>query len=209
MTPHNKVQMLAVFTLFYNLIEGVVAVLFGYEDESLTLFGFGIDSFIESISAIGILAMITRLRRNPDLKRAEGERMALRITSVSFYLLVAGLLISTIIVMIGNHTPENTLSGLLLSVFSTVVMWLLIRAKTDVGNKLNSDAILADAQCGKVCLYMSLVLLASSGVYELTGFRYSDVIGAVGLSYFAYREGGECFDKAASDKLCSCDSKTA
>jgi divalent metal cation (Fe/Co/Zn/Cd) transporter len=209
MTPHNKVQMLAVFTLFYNLIEGVVAVLFGYEDESLTLFGFGIDSFIESISAIGILAMLTRLRRNPDSKRAEVERTALRITGVSFYLLVIGLFISAIILMLGKHTPENTLSGLLLSVVSIVVMWLLIRAKTDAGSKLNSDAILADAQCGKVCLYMSLVLLASSGVYELTGFKYSDVIGAVGLSYFSYREGGECFDKAASDKLCSCDSKTA
>jgi divalent metal cation (Fe/Co/Zn/Cd) transporter len=209
MALYSTAKMLAVFTLFYNLVEGVMAVLFGYEDESLTLFGFGIDSFIESISAIGILAMITRLRRNPESKRAEGERMALRITGVSFYLLVVGLLVSAIIVMIGKHTPENTLSGLLLSVVSILVMWLLIRAKTDVGSKLNSDAILADVQCGKVCLYMSLVLLASSGVYEFTGFRYSDVIGAVGLSYFAYREGGECFNKAASDKLCPCDSKTA
>jgi hypothetical protein len=32
---------------------------------------------------------------------------------------------------------------------------------------------------------MSLVLLASSLVYELTGFTYADVIGAAGLSYFS------------------------
>jgi divalent metal cation (Fe/Co/Zn/Cd) transporter len=181
-----------------------VAVVFGYEDESLTLFGFGLDSFIESISAIGILTMIMRIRTTLESKRTQSERMALRITGVSFYLLVVGLLGSAIVVMFGKHTPETTLSGILLSVVSIVVMWMLIWTKTDVAGKLNSDAMLADAQCGKVCLYMSVVLLVSSGMYELTGFKYADVVGAVGLAYFAYREGCECFDKAASDKYCNC-----
>ncbi len=44
---------LALFTILYNLAEGVVATLLGYEDETLTLFGFGIDSFIEMISGHG------------------------------------------------------------------------------------------------------------------------------------------------------------
>lgn len=43
---------LAIFTILYNLVEGLIATYLGYEDESLTLFGFGADSFIEMISGI-------------------------------------------------------------------------------------------------------------------------------------------------------------
>ena len=44
---------LSIFTIVYNLGEGVVSTVFGFEDESLTLFGFGVDSFIEVISGLG------------------------------------------------------------------------------------------------------------------------------------------------------------
>jgi hypothetical protein len=40
-------QWLAIATIVYNILEGLVSVYFGFEDESLALFGFGIDSFIE------------------------------------------------------------------------------------------------------------------------------------------------------------------
>ncbi len=56
---------LAVFTISYNLIEGLVSIWFGRADEALTLFGFGVDSFIEVLSGIGILVMILRIRRQP------------------------------------------------------------------------------------------------------------------------------------------------
>src|SRR5512142_1484183 len=82
---------LALFTIFYNLAEGVVSLYFGAHDETLTLFGFGVDSFIEVLSGIGILAMVLRIRRDPDAPRSPFERTALRITGASFYLLSAGL----------------------------------------------------------------------------------------------------------------------
>ena len=56
---------LSLFTIFYNIIEGLVSMFPGYEDETLTLFGFGIDSFIEVMSGIGIAVMILRIRKNP------------------------------------------------------------------------------------------------------------------------------------------------
>jgi hypothetical protein len=46
---------LALFTIFYNFAEGLISVFFGFSDETLTLFGFGVDSFIEVMSGIGIL----------------------------------------------------------------------------------------------------------------------------------------------------------
>jgi divalent metal cation (Fe/Co/Zn/Cd) transporter len=74
-----------------------------------------------------------------------------------------------------------------------------------VGRKLDSEPILADANCTLVCIYMSVILLASSGIFELTGFAYADSIGSLGLAYFALREGRECFEKANSEKYCGCD----
>ena len=41
---YKRASLLAIITIFYNLVEGVVSVFFGVTDETLSLFGFGIDS---------------------------------------------------------------------------------------------------------------------------------------------------------------------
>src|ERR1044071_9935570 len=100
---------LAMFTIFYNLAEGLISVFFGFSDEALTLFGFGIDSFIEVLSGLGILAMVLRIRQHPDTPRSQFEKTALRITGTSFYLLIAGLALTAIYNIVTGHKPETTL----------------------------------------------------------------------------------------------------
>jgi len=195
---------LAFFTIFYNLAEGLISVFFGFSDEALTLFGFGIDSFIEVLSGIGILAMVIRIRQNPDTSRTEFEKTALRITGTAFYLLVVGLAVSAIYNIIVRHKPETTLPGLIISVISIAIMWTLVSGKRKVGRELESQPILSDANCTMVCIYMSVVLLISSLVYELTGFGFIDSIGALGLIWFSFSEGREAFEKAAGME-CDCD----
>ena len=79
-----------------------------------------------------------------------------------------------------------------------------MNAKKRIGIKLDSSPIIADANCTKICVYMSVVLLISSLVYELTGFAYADSIGAAGLIYFSVSEGREAFEKAHG-KECDCE----
>jgi divalent metal cation (Fe/Co/Zn/Cd) transporter len=193
---------LAVFTIVYNIAEGIFSTYMGFEDESLALFGFGVDSFIEAISGLGIAHMVLRIRQNPESNRDDFERTALRITGFSFYVLVAGLVITSIYNIATGHKPETTFWGVVVSLISIVVMVVLIILKIRVGKQLNSAAILADAECTRVCIYMSVLLLFSSGIYELTNFTYTDSLGTLGLSYFAFKEGKECFDKAKSNKVC-------
>jgi divalent metal cation (Fe/Co/Zn/Cd) transporter len=195
---------LAFFTISYNLAEGLISLFFGISDESLTLFGFGVDSFIEVMSGIGILAMVLRIRQHPDTPRSQFEKTALRITGTSFYLLAIGLAATAIYNLFTAHKPETTLPGLIISVISIAVMWALVMGKRNIGHTLNSSPILADANCTMVCIYMSLVLLASSLIYEYTGFGFIDSIGAIGLIYFSYSEGKESFEKAAGMEDC-CD----
>jgi len=197
---------LSLFTIIYNIIEGVISMLLGYQDETLALFGFGVDSFIEVMSGIGIAMMIRRINKHPDSAISKFEIRALKITGTSFYLLSVGLLAGIVLNIITQHKPETTFWGVVISVVSIAVMVWLMAAKKRVGKKLHSEPIIADANCTKVCVYMSVVLLVSSLIYELSGFAYADVVGAAGLIYFSVSEGREAFEKAKG-KACCCGHK--
>jgi len=200
---YNTAFLLSLFTIFYNVLEGIISIIFGIEDETLSLFGFGVDSFIEVISGIGIAGMIIRIKENPESNRSNFEINALKITGTSFFLLSAGLLAGVVYNIINHVKPETTLWGVIISLVSIAVMIWLLKAKKNVGKELDSDAIIADANCTRVCIYMSLVLLASSLIYVLTGFAYADAIGAAGLAYISITEGKEAFEKAKG-KECEC-----
>ena len=195
---------LAIFTIIYNTAEGIISTWLGYEDGTLSLFGFGADSFIEVVSGIGIAHMVVRIQQNNNSNRDKFERTALRITGFSFYILVAGLVITSIYNIYSGHKPQTTFWGIIISLISIAVMWILVIGKTKAANLLHSEAILADAECTSVCIYMSVILLISSVVYEISSFKYIDSIGTLGLAFFAFKEGKECFDKAKSNKYCSC-----
>lgn len=194
---------LALITISYNILEGLVSVYFGLEDGTIVLFGFGIDSFVEVISGIGIWHMVRRLRQNGNENPDRFERQALQITGSAFYILTAVLLITAAVNLYQGHKPETTLWGIIISVVSILSMWALIHYKTKVGKQLNSHAILADAACTKVCIQLSLILLLASAGYELTGIGGIDSIGAAGIAWLSFREGREAFHKAAG-KACSC-----
>jgi divalent metal cation (Fe/Co/Zn/Cd) transporter len=174
----------------------VVSIVFGAQGEALTLFGFGVDSFIEVISGLGIVAMVLNIRRNPDSPRTPFEHTALRVTGISFYLLSAGLAVTAIYNIVIGHKPTATLPGVIISLISIAIMWFLLAGKRKVGRLLQSAPILADANCTLVCIYMSLVLLAASLIDKVTGFGFIDSIGAFGLIFFSFREGRESFKRA-------------
>lgn len=206
---YQRASYLALFTIFYNILEGLVSVWMGASDETLALFGFGADSFIEVISAVGVWHMLQRIRANAGESRDEFEQRALRITGVSFYLLTTGLVATAFLNLYQHHKPDTTFWGVVVSLVSVSFMWYLIRQKTAVGRALNSPAILADAACSRACLYFSLALLVSSAGYELTGVGSLDAVGAILIAYLSLREGREAFAKAkgmACTCGCSCGS---
>jgi len=196
---------LALITIFYNIAEGLISVFFGLEDESMALFGFGLDSFVEVISGVGIWHMIRRITQNQGENPDRFEQRALRITGTGFYLLTAGLAITAAVDLYRGHKPETTFWGIVVSLVSILSMWLLIHYKVKVGRQLDSQAILADANCTRACLQLSVVLLAASVGYELTGFGGLDSIGALVIGVLCFREGREAFQKAAAGSFaCTC-----
>ena len=193
---------LAVITVVYNVFEGLTAVYFGLEDETLALFGFGLDSFVEVISGMGIWHMVLRIQRNEDEHRDNFEKTALKVTGLAFYLLAAGLFITSIYNFFSGSSPQTTLWGVIIASISILIMWWLIYNKKKVGTKLHSDAILADANCTRVCMQLSFVLLIASLVYEVFKIGSIDAVGALIISGISYREGKEAFDKANNRSDC-------
>src|SRR6266498_4760472 len=104
-TFYKWASALALITIFYNTAEGLVSVFFGFEDETIVLFGFGIDSFVEVISGIGIWHMVRRIRQSADDNSDRFERGALKVTGTAFYLLTGGLLLIAAFNLYRGHKP--------------------------------------------------------------------------------------------------------
>ena len=197
---------LSMVTIFYNLVEGVVSTYYGLADDTLALFGFGVDSFVEVLSGIGIAHMVYRMRIEGEEASSghdQFEKQALQLTGFSFYFLAIGIIVSSALTIYVGEQPRTTTVGIIVSIVSIVTMFFLARQKERVGQALRSDPILSDANCTKTCLYLSLLLLFSSAIYELFRVPYVDSVGALGIAWFAYKEGREAFEKAKG-KSCTC-----
>ncbi len=200
---YRTASLLALITIGYNLLEGGVSVFMGAADETLSLFGFGLDSFVEVISGLGIWHMLQRQQRGEEAKRDEFERRALQITGGAFFLLAAGLLVTAVLSLWTSHRPLTTVWGIAVAVVSILSMWLLMQQKMKVGRALNSPAILADAACTRTCLQLSVALLAASIGYELTGLGWLDAVGSLVIALLSYREGNEALQKSRG-LACGC-----
>ena len=198
---YQRAYMLSLVTIFYNLIEGLVSTFYGAGDETLALFGFGVDSFIEVISAIGIAHMIMRMKNTVLAERDKFEIQALRITGSAFYILTVSLVIGSIINIIFRAEPVTTFWGIVISSISIITMYVLFSYKMKVGKALGSEPIISDANCTKTCFYLSFILLGSSLLYEVFRIPYVDAIGSLGIAWYAFKEGREAFEKAESKSL--------
>ena len=195
---------LSLVTIVYNLVAGFVSVYFGHQDKTLSLLGFGIDSFVEVISGIGILHLALRMRKEPDLsKRDPFEDNTLRVTGTAFYLLTAGLVAGAGYDFYQGSRPNTTIAGIIIAGISIATMYGLYKAKLSIGNKLKSRAVLADAECTKTFYSLSIVVLGSSLAYELADVPYVDIVGGLGVAWFAYLSGKESFEKIRNRSLSS------
>ncbi|MGA7836748.1 MAG: cation transporter [Ignavibacteriaceae bacterium] len=197
--------LLSIITIVYNLIEGGISIYFGMQDETLTLFGFGVDSFVEVISGIGIAHMIIRMRKSENIIKDNFEKTALKITGTGFYLLTVGLIAGSVINIVQNVKPHTTFAGIIISIISILTMYFLMNAKLKVGNKMGSEAVISDAKCTKACLQLSVILLAASISYELFHLQYIDTIGSLAIAYLTFKEGRESFEKAHKSDFKCCD----
>jgi divalent metal cation (Fe/Co/Zn/Cd) transporter len=191
---------LEVFTVARNAVEGVVAIGAEIVTGSVSLIGFGADSFVEVISAV---ALLWRLREaGPDAsaeERGAVEKRALYLVAATFFLLAAYICYEAAGARLSGEGPEDSAVGLVLSVVSLLVMPALAYGKQRTGREMGSEALKADAMETWVCSYLSLALLVGVGLNVAFGWWWDDPAGALAMLPVILWQGWETLGEARED----------
>ncbi len=189
------------FTIAWNTLEGLVAVIAGAVTGSVSLVGFGIDSFIEVTSGS---ALLWRMSVDADEHRRErNERRALQIVGVCFLCLAAYITYESAADLWSKRAPEHSIPGILLACVSLVVMPLLSRAKRKVGRALSSAAMHADAKQTEFCTYLSAVLLAGLMLNAFFGLWWADPVAGLTMVPIIAKEGIEGLQGKGCNDCCA------
>jgi divalent metal cation (Fe/Co/Zn/Cd) transporter len=177
------------FTILWNTIEGLVAVIAGALAGSISLIGFGADSFIEVTSAS---ALLWRISVDKDTsKRERNERLALRVVGACFIALASYVVTESIRTILSRRAPEHSPIGIAVAGASLIAMPLLSRAKRDVAAELGSAAMKADSRQTDFCAYLSVILLIGLASNWLVGWWWADPAAALVMAPIIMHEGIE------------------
>lgn len=183
----RRARLLAYLTVGWNVTEAVVAITAGAAAGSLALIGFGVDSTIETFSA---LVVLWRLGGGA----AEREERALKLIAVSFFLLAAYVTVESVRDLVTTSQPETSVPGIVITALSLIVMPLLALAKQRVGRAMDSRVVLADAVETWLCTYLSAIVLGGLVLNAALGWWWADPLAALGVAYLAVREGREAWE---------------
>jgi divalent metal cation (Fe/Co/Zn/Cd) transporter len=188
-TLARRGRRLEYFTIGWNLIEGGVAIAAGAMAGSISLVGFGVDSFIEVASGA---ALLWRMSVDADVHRREhNERVALRIVGLSLLALAIYIAYEGIRDLVTQQAPEHSIIGIVVACAALVVMPLLSRAKRAVGSVLDSRAMHADAAQTDFCAYLSAILVCGLLLNALLGWWWADPAAALIMAPIIGKEGIE------------------
>lgn len=186
------------FTILWNSLEALAAVVSGLIAGSVVLVGFGLDSLIEVASGG---ALLWRLHHDADPTRRErAERLALRIVGGCFLLLSVYIVYDSLDSLLTANAPKRSLPGIIIAVASLVAMPLLARAKRQVSAGIGSAAMAADARQTDFCTYLSAILLGGLLLNALFGFWWADplagliMVPIIGKEGFSAWRGKTCSD---------------
>ena len=177
------------FTIAWNSLEGLVAVVAGVFSGSIALVGFGIDSFIEVTSGVVLLWRMTVDADVPTRER--NEKLSLRIVGVCFLALAVYVGYESISDLVSRKAPEHSVPGILLASVSLIAMPLLSRAKKKVAKELGSAAMHADAKQTDFCVYLSAILLIGLLLNAGPGWWWADPVAALIMVPLIANEGVE------------------
>jgi divalent metal cation (Fe/Co/Zn/Cd) transporter len=183
----RRIRWIVAFTITYNIIEGIVALIAGGVANSAALIGFGLDSIVEVLSAAAIAWQFSA----PDPEAR--ERTTLRIISVAFFALAAYVTVDAILSLTGIREPEHSIVGILLAALSLLIMPIVSWWERRAGKELGSASAVADSKQTLICAYLSAAVLLGLLANAVLGWVWADSIAALVIAGFAVKEGIEAW----------------
>lgn len=184
---HRRVRLIVGITITYNVLEGIIAVSAGAAASSAALIGFGLDSFIEVLSAVAVAWQFTR--KDPE----RWEKPTVRAIGIAFFALAAYVTVDAILALAGVDSVEHSPVGIAIAVASLIVMPALAWVEFRTGRELGSRSVQADAKQLLLCVYLSGTVLIGLLLNSLFGWAWADSVAALVVAALAVREGVEAW----------------
>ncbi|HEY4931746.1 MAG TPA: cation transporter [Terriglobales bacterium] len=188
-------------TIVWNGFEAAVALIAGLIAGSVALIGFGLDSIIETTSAV-ILLWRLGSDRYPE-QRERSEHVARRLVGACFLLLAVYVMLESIHALWTHERAARSIAGILIAIAAVIVMPLLGRAKRRIAVELDSRALHADSRQADFCAYLSAILLVGLLLNMLLGWWWADPVAALTMVPIIAREGVQGLRGEACDD-CAC-----
>lgn len=190
---YKKGIFLEYFTVGYNIFEGIVSIAAGLGTGSIALVGFGLDSFVESLSGS---ILIWRLRNHSENSEKERyiEEKAIKLVAYTFFILALYVGFEAVKALYFREAPEGSVIGIIISILSILIMPILARNKRKVGEEINSRALIADSQETVACVMLSITLFLGLLLNYLFGWWWSDSIASLIIVGFLIKEGRELLE---------------
>lgn len=191
---------LVITTMAYNIVEAVIALWAGTTAESIALFGFGLDSVIETAAASVLLWRLSQEVRGADeatLKKS--EHRVHRFVGGTFIALALYVSIQSGRTLWLHEVPQESLVGIILASVSLLIMPLVSWGKLRAAKEIKSAALRAEAKETLACSYLSFVLLLGLLANATLGWWWADPVAALLMVPWLIKEGleglrGECCD---------------
>ena len=197
----KSVLVLSYFTIIYNIIEGIVSIFLGTLAGSISLVGFGLDSFIESLSSGVVLWRFKYHADAGDLERKRIEKKATRLVGITLFILALYVAFESINKLLNDKVTDPTIAGVIIPVISIAVMIFLYRTKNRIGKEMHSHSLIADSKQTLACIFLSVAVLTGFIFNYLFGFWQADPIAGLIIAFLLVREGHRIIKE---EELCGC-----
>lgn len=185
-----KALALSFFTVGYNVLEGLVAVIAGTMAGSSALLGFGLDSFVESLSGTVMIWRFWKYGPEADEEEvAKAEHKAIRLVGYTFYILGAYIVFDSTRSLVEQEEPEKSVVGVVLAILSLIVMPVLFYLKYRLGKSIGSESLVADSKETLACMLLSVALLVGLGLNYLWRIWWADSVAALVIAALVFKEG--------------------
>ncbi len=197
----QKALRLSYFTIGYNMVECLLALLAGYLSGSIALVGFGLDSLLESLSGGVMIWRFYPHRGRSEAAEERLERRAVKIIGYTFFILAAYIFYKSAEKLLFAEAPSPSLLGIFIALASSLIMPALYLVKFRTGQSLGSASLRADSKQTLACGLLSVALLIGLGLNYLYGLWQADPLIGLLIAVFLLKEGR---DAVREEKLCTC-----
>jgi len=186
-TLERRVRWVVSATITYNLVEAVVAITAGRIASSTALVAFGLDSFVEVLSAAAVAWQFAA----SDPRRR--ERAAMRAIAISFFGLGLFVAVDAVRSLLGAEEAGHSTVGIVLAAVSLAIMPAFSWFERRTGRELGSASAVADSKQTLLCAYLSAVLLGGLVLNVTLGWGWADPLAALVIAAVAVKEGVEAW----------------